>query len=115
MMKEFARPKSQITCLCKTGLQGLDFGIIDKIVGTLIASSAGGELPGKNCCSAGGAEYSGGVCVTEVDSSFCEHVDVRCDRPRSISETTDPVIHVVDREKQDVWFFLGEIRKGNKA
>ena len=102
-MKEFSCSVSRVTRLGKAGLKGLDLGVIHEVVGALVASGGGCELARKDGRPAGGAEYAGGVGVAEVDSALSQLVYVGSDGPGRFSQTTDPVVHVVDREKENVW------------
>ena len=84
--------------------------MIDEIGAALIASGGGGELAGKDGGSTWGTKDAGSVRVAEVDSSSGELVDVRGYGAGGLSETTDPIVHIVHRQQQDVGFLLGEIR-----
>ena len=101
-MKEFSCSVSRVTRLGKAGLKGLDLGIIYEIGGALVATGGGGKLAGKDSGSAGGAEDAGGMSVGKVDSAFGQLVDVWGNGPWRFAKATDPVVHVVDREEENV-------------
>ena len=57
----------------------------------------------KHCCARRGAFRYSGMSVLEQHAAFGETVDVRCmDVSRVGSETTDPVVHVIDGNEQDI-------------
>ena len=89
--------------------------MIDEIGAALIATGGGGELAGKDGGSTWGAKDAGSVRVAEVDSSSGELVDVRGYGAGGLSETTDPIVHIVHRQQQDVGLLHGEIRQAKKA
>jgi len=47
------------------------------------------------------------VCVGEQDATLSETVDVGRLRIRMPVQTTDPVVQIIDRDKQDIGFFAG--------
>ena len=114
-MKKFTRSVGGVACFGEASLKGFDFGVVHKVIGALVASGGACELAGKDCSPAGSAEDPGGVGVAEVDSALGQFVDIRSDGMWRFAQATNPVVHVVDREKEDVGFVFGQSRKGKKG
>ena len=115
VVEEFARPVGGVASLGEASLKGFDLGVIHEVIGALVASGGGSELARKNGRPAGSAEDPGGVGVAEVDSALGQLVDIRSDGPWRFAQATNPVVHVVDREQEDVGFVFGQSRKGKKG
>ena len=103
MVEEFARPIGGVACFGEASLKGFDFGVIHEVIGALVASGGACELAGKNGRPAWRAEDPGCVGVAEVDSALGQLVDIRSDGPGRFAQATNPVVHVVDRKKENVW------------
>jgi hypothetical protein len=88
--------------------------VIHEVVGALVASGGACELAGKNGRPAWCAEYAGGVRVAEVDSALGQVVDVWGNSPWGFSKATDPIVHVVDRKKEDVRSIGRDGRSGHE-
>jgi hypothetical protein len=101
-MEKFTGTKSGISRLGKTGLQGFDFRVIHKVVGTLIATGGRGELARENGGPTGSAKDSRGVGIGEIDSALGQLINVRSDGTGSLPETSNPIIHVVHGKKENI-------------
>ena len=89
--------------------------MVNKVKGRGVASGGGSELARKNSRPAGSAEDPGGVGVAEVDSALGQLVEIRSNGPWRFAQATNPVVHVVDREKEDIGFVFGQSREGKKG
>jgi hypothetical protein len=106
-MEEFAAAVRGIAGLGEAGLQRFDFGMLHEIGRALVAAGSGRELTGENRRATGRAVHTGGVSVGEIDATGCKFVDVRRECGGPGVEATDPIVHVVHRNEEDVWLGRG--------
>ena len=78
-MEKFTRSESGISRLGKTGLQGFDFRMIHKVIGTLIATGGRGELAGENGSPTWSAKDSCGVGIGKIDAALGKLIDIGSD------------------------------------
>ena len=76
--------------------------MIHKVVGTLITTSRGGELAGKDGGPTGSAKDTGGMGIGEIDSVPSKLIDIGSDCSGSFAEASDPIIHIVHCKEEDI-------------
>jgi hypothetical protein len=101
-MEKFTCPESGISRLGKTGLQGFDIRVIHKVVGTLVTTGGRGELAGENGSPTWSAKDSRGVGIGKIDSALGKLIDIGSDCTGSLSQTANPIIHVVHSKKENI-------------
>ena len=102
VVKEFACSEGLVSCLGEADLQWFNLRVIHEVIGGGVATGGRSELPTEDGRSTGSTEDASSVSIGEVDSSGCEFVEVWGDGPGSGFVATDPVIHVIHGEEDDV-------------
>ena len=76
--------------------------MVDEVDLVAVATSCGGELPGKDRGPGRRTKNSRRVGIVEIDSARRKPIDVRRNRPRRRLETADPIVHIIDGNEDDI-------------
>jgi len=107
VVKEFASSECRVARFGETRLKRFDLGMRCEVMCRSVATGCRSILTTEDCRPARRTKDAGRVGIGEVQPSRSESIDVGRLRPWRRFETTDPIVHVVDGEKQNIRFRLG--------
>tara|TARA_B110000438_G_scaffold204211_1_gene195901 strand:- start:405 stop:776 length:372 start_codon:yes stop_codon:yes gene_type:complete len=101
-MEELARAHGTVTGYLEAALEGTNLRMIDEVEGGIVATCGGSELARENGSSGRGAKYAGSMGVGEVEAALGQAIDIWGDGCGCCVVAPDPIVHVIDREEQDI-------------
>ena len=114
MVKELPRSQGGVTRLRKTHLHRFNLGMMGKVVRAGVASGRRRELARKNGRSGRRTKNSRGVGIGKIHATPSQLIDIRRDRSGCRFQTTNPVVHVIDSEEENVGAIFGDSLAENK-
>jgi len=107
-MKQFACSIGFVSTFCKTHLKRFDLRMMVKVIRGRVAAGFRSKLSGEDSGPRRSTEYTSSVGIGEIHASRGQAIHIRCERMRCSFETTDPVVHVVNCQEEDIGFCFGD-------
>jgi len=91
-----------VTRFCEADLQWANCRFVEKVIGDLITAGRRCILSCEDRGSGGRTIDTGGVSIGEIDAAGCEPIDIWRMSAWCFAQATDPVVHVIDGDEEDV-------------
>lgn len=106
-MEELPYTQGGVSGFAETRLKGFNAWTMDKVSRRPIAPRGRSELPREDRRPRWRTEDTGSMRIRKVHATGSQAVNVGRDRSRCRLKTTNPVVHVIDRQEKNVRFLLG--------